>query len=79
MLHVCCSAGLKKLWKLQGFDCLYQNIHSAVNLSLQIGTIMTHLISHHDVPPSYLDEIPTDFITLSNRMRNDIVNFLAIL
>jgi len=79
MLHVCCSAGITKLWKLKDFHCLYQNVHSAVNLSLQIGTVMTHLISHHEVPASYLTEIPIDFITPSNRMRNDMVIFLAIL
>jgi hypothetical protein len=79
MLHVCCSAVLTKMWKLKGFDCLYQNIHSAVNLPLQIGTIMMHIISHHDVPASYLVEIPIDIITPSNRMRNDVVTFLAIL
>jgi len=79
MLCVYCSAGLTKMWKLKGFDCLYQNIHSAVNLLLQIGTVMTHLISHHDVPASYVAEVPTDFITPSNRMRNDMVSFLAIL
>jgi hypothetical protein len=59
MLHVGYSAGLMKMWKWKGFDCLYQNKFSAVNLPLQIGTVMTHLISHHDVPASYLAEIPT--------------------
>ena len=78
MLHVGYSVELRKMWKLQGFDSLYQNTHSAVNLPLQIGTVMEHLISHHDVPAPYLAEIPTDFITPSNRIRNDMINFLSL-
>lgn len=79
MLHVCCSAGITETWKLKGFDCLYQNIHPAVNLPLQIGTVMMHLFPHHNIPASHLAEIAIDFITPSNRMRNDTVSFLAIL
>jgi hypothetical protein len=67
------------MWKLKGFDSVYQNKHSAVNLPLQIGTVMAHLISDHEVPESYLAEVLIDFITPSNGVRNGMVNFLAIL